>query len=57
MKCPFKKVIVTKDCDETNVDIIRVVSTGFGECYGKECPYYGYNSFGKEWCGRADNER
>ena len=23
----------------------------------KECPYYGYNEFGSEWCRRADNDR
>ena len=57
MKCPFKKIIVTEDHDETNVNIISKVTTGFGECYGKECPYYGRNEFGREWCGRADNDR
>ena len=55
MKCPFKKVIVTQDHDETDVTIVKKVTTGFGECYGKECPFYHYNSFGKEWCGRCDN--
>ncbi len=55
MKCPFKKIIVIEDQDEMNVNIIKKVTTGFGECYGKECPYYGCDSFGKELCLRADN--
>ena len=55
MKCPFKKVIVTENHDESNVNIISKVTTGFGECYNKECPYYGCNEFGREWCRRVEN--
>jgi hypothetical protein len=57
MKCPFKKVIVTQDRDAMDVTIVKKVTTGFGECYGKECPLYGYNSFGKEWCWRCENDK
>ena len=49
MKCPFKKVVVTQDYDEMDVTIVQKVTTGFGECYGKECPFYSQNSFGKEF--------
>ena len=54
MKCPFKKVVITQDSDDTDVTIIKKVTIKFGECDGKECPFYGFNSFGKEWCTRTE---
>ena len=56
MKCPYKKIVVTQDCDEMDISITKKVTTGFGDCYGKECPYYGSNEFGTEWCMKCNKE-
>lgn len=55
MKCPYKKVVITQDGDDTDVTIVKKVTVLFGECDYKECPFYDFNSFGAEWCTRKDN--
>lgn len=39
MKCPFKKIITTKDDGNGNIKSI----TEFGECHGRDC--MGYESY------------
>lgn len=56
MKCPFRKIMVVVDHDEMNVHISKKVAMNFGECYGRECPYYENDSMGMGRCRRVDNE-
>lgn len=53
MKCPYRMNEV-HDCRDCH-DGITLVYMEFGDCYKKECPYYGIDKKGG-WCQKVTKE-
>lgn len=51
--CPFKKVIQTKELK----DEVREVSTDFGKCNGRACPYFYVDSIWNQHCMKVEEHQ
>lgn len=51
--CPFKKIIRSTESDDGEKEI----KTDFGECNGKNCPYFYQDTYFNQHCMKAEEHK